>query len=59
MKDYNERTARVLEHRVCYWVVGSCALNVDTGENRLGLSMAEAVQLSARVHTFDEQYGQH
>jgi alanine racemase len=24
-------------------------LNVDTGENRLGLSMAEAVQLSARV----------
>jgi alanine racemase len=31
------------------WVVGSCALNVDTGENRLGLSMAEAVQLSARV----------
>ena len=30
-------------------VVGGCALNVDTGENRLGLSMAEAVQLSARV----------
>jgi alanine racemase len=28
---------------------GGCALNVDTGENRLGLSMAEAVQLSARV----------
>ena len=28
---------------------GGCALNVDTGENRLGLSMVEAVQLSARV----------
>ena len=28
---------------------GGCALNVDTGENRLGLSMAEAVQLSARA----------
>ena len=28
---------------------GGCALNVDTGEHRLGLSMAEAVQLSARV----------
>jgi len=28
---------------------GGCALNVDTGENRLGLSMAEAVHLSARV----------
>ena len=28
---------------------GGCALNVDTGENRLGLSMAEAVQLSARM----------
>jgi alanine racemase len=28
---------------------GGCALNVDTGEDRLGLSMAEAVQLSARV----------
>jgi alanine racemase len=28
---------------------GGCALNVDTGENRLGLSMAEAVQLSGRV----------
>ena len=28
---------------------GGCALNVDTGANELGLSMAEAVQLSARV----------
>ncbi len=28
---------------------GGCALNVDTGENRLGLSMSEAVQLSGRV----------
>src|SRR5246127_703927 len=28
---------------------GSCALNVDTGENRLGLSMTEAVQLSGRA----------
>ena len=28
---------------------GGCALNVDTGENGLGLSMAEALQLSARV----------
>ena len=28
---------------------GGCALNVDTGDDRLGLSMAEAVQLSARV----------
>jgi alanine racemase len=32
---------------------GGCALNVDTGENRLGLSMAEAVQLSARVRFLD------
>ena len=28
---------------------GGCALNVDTGANGLGLSMAEAVQLSARA----------
>jgi len=28
---------------------GGCALNVDTGENRLGLSMSEAVQLSGRT----------
>lgn len=28
---------------------GGCALNVDTGDNRLGLSMAEAVELSARL----------
>jgi alanine racemase len=28
---------------------GGCALNVDTGENRLGLSIAEAAHLSARV----------
>jgi alanine racemase len=28
---------------------GGYALNVDTGENRLGLSMAEAVQLSGRA----------
>jgi alanine racemase len=28
---------------------GGCALNVDTGENRLGLSMSEAVQLSGRA----------
>src|ERR1700730_6662708 len=28
---------------------GGCALNVDTGENRLGLSMTEAVQLSGRA----------
>ena len=28
---------------------GGCALNVDTGENRLGLSLAEAAHLSARV----------
>src|SRR6516165_630917 len=28
---------------------GGCALNVDTGENRLGVSMAEAIQLSGRV----------
>jgi alanine racemase len=32
---------------------GGCALNVDTGENRLGLSMAEAVHLSARVGFLD------
>jgi alanine racemase len=32
---------------------GGCALNVDTGENRLGLSMAEAAQLSARVRFLD------
>ena len=30
-------------------LVGGCALNVDTGENRLGLSMTEAVQLSGRA----------
>jgi alanine racemase len=29
--------------------LGGCALNVDTGANGLGLSMAEAVQLPARV----------
>lgn len=29
---------------------GGCALNVDTGDNRLGLSMAEAVELSARLN---------
>ena len=29
---------------------GGCALNVDTGENRLGLSMTEAVQLSGRAN---------
>jgi alanine racemase len=29
---------------------GGCALNVDTGENRLGLSMAEAAHLSGRVN---------
>jgi alanine racemase len=28
---------------------GGCALNVDTGANGLGLSMAEAIQLSAKV----------
>jgi alanine racemase len=28
---------------------GGCALNVDTGENRLGLSMTEVVQLSGRA----------
>ncbi len=28
---------------------GGCALNVDTGENRMGLSLAEAAHLSARV----------
>jgi alanine racemase len=28
---------------------GGCALNVDTGENRLGFSMTEAVQLSGRA----------
>ena len=27
---------------------GGCALNIDSGENRLGLSMTEAVQLSGR-----------
>jgi alanine racemase len=32
---------------------GGCALNADTGENRLGLSMAEAAQLSARVRFLD------
>ena len=32
---------------------GGCALNVDTGENRLGLSMAEAVHLSGRVGFLD------
>ena len=32
---------------------GGCALNVDTGENRLGLSMAEAAHLSARVRFLD------
>jgi alanine racemase len=32
---------------------GGCALNVDTGENRLGLSMAEAAQLSARLGFLD------
>jgi alanine racemase len=30
---------------------GGCALNVDTGANGLGLSMAEAVQLSARANS--------
>ena len=29
--------------------LGGCAVNVDTGANGLGLSMAEAIQLSARV----------
>jgi alanine racemase len=29
---------------------GGCALNVDTGENRLGLSMTEAVQLSGKAN---------
>ena len=45
---------------------GGCALNVDTGENRLGLSMTEAVQLSGRASFLNhgitlliEQYGQH
>ena len=33
--------------------LGGCALNVDTGENRLGLSMAEAVHLSARIRFLD------
>ena len=28
---------------------GGCALNIDSGENRLGLSMTEAVQLSGRA----------
>jgi alanine racemase len=28
---------------------GGCALNVDTGENRLGLSMTEAIELSGRA----------
>jgi alanine racemase len=32
---------------------GGCALNVDIGENRLGLSMAEVAQLSARVRFLD------
>ena len=32
---------------------GGCGLNVDTGENRLGLSMAEAAQLSARLGFLD------
>ena len=32
---------------------GGCALNVDTGENRLGLSMAEAARLSARMRFLD------
>jgi alanine racemase len=32
---------------------GGCALNVDTGANGLGLSMAEAVQLSARANVTD------
>jgi alanine racemase len=32
---------------------GGCALNVDTGENRLGLAMAEAVHLSSRVRFLD------
>jgi alanine racemase len=32
---------------------GGCALNVDIGENRLGLSMAEAVQLAGRVRFLD------
>ena len=34
------------------WPSG-CALNVDTGENRLGLSMAEAAQLLARMRFLD------
>jgi alanine racemase len=34
---------------------GGCALNVDTGENRLGLSMAEAAHLSARVRFLDHR----
>ena len=32
---------------------GGCALNVDAGENRLGLSMVEAAQLSARMRFLD------
>ena len=43
---------------------GGCALNVDTGENRLGLSMAEAAHLSGQGrlfeswhHASDEHFG--
>ena len=35
--------------RSCQWS-GGCALNVDTGESRLGLSIEEAAALSPRVH---------
>src|SRR5262249_36418439 len=33
----------------CQWR-GGCALNVDTGESRLGLSIEEAAALSPRIH---------
>jgi alanine racemase len=32
---------------------GGCALNVDVGENRLGLSLAEAVHLASRIRFLD------
>jgi alanine racemase len=36
---------------------GGCALNVDTGANGLGLSMPEAVQLSARANWLNQTHG--
>jgi alanine racemase len=36
---------------------GGCALNIDTGANGLGLSMPEAIQLSARANWLNQTHG--